>query len=220
MAENAQVAPQENVAQEQPKNDKEFNFSQLKKQLESERQARAQLEREVQEIRASVPKSQEDDDQYDEPYIDKRYLGKRLEKATSNIREESKKEAQQEARRMFEEYKREQWLKSNSDFQEVMQHAQKFAEADPELAETILQMPEGFERQKLVYRNIKALGLHKPPAPKESVQDKVNNNRKPQYYQPSQMGAAPYGNNGDFSEAGQKNAYNHLQALKRRLGVG
>ena len=66
------------------------------------------------------------------------------------------------------------WLKNNPDFYEVMNHAQAFADKDPELAESILEMPEGFERQKLVYKNIKALGIHKPAEQKPNIQDKID----------------------------------------------
>ena len=114
------------------------------------------------------------------------------------------------------------WLKTNSDFYEVMQHAEKFAEKDPELAETILAMPEGFERQKLVYKNIKALGIHKKEDPKESIQAKIDQNRKSPYYQPSGVGAAPYGNislGRDVSPEEGNNAYKRMQELKKRLRI-
>jgi len=81
-------------------------------------------------------------------------------------------------------------MKNNPDFYEVMNHAQKFAERDPELAESILTMPEGFERQKLVYKNIKALGIHKKEEPKPSIQETIDKNRRSPYYQPSGVGAA------------------------------
>jgi len=101
----------------------------------------------------------------------------------------------------------------------IQQHADKFAEREPELAETILQMPEGFERQKLVYKNIKALGLHKPAEVKSTIQDKVDANRRSPYYQPSGVGSAPYAAAGDFSPSGQKNAYQKMQELKNKLRI-
>jgi hypothetical protein len=223
MSINPQEVKQEEQLQDQPRNDKEYNFAQLRKQMESERSARLKLEKELEEVRSksqSRAAVSDEDDNYDEPYIDKRYLKKNLDKTGLQIREEVRRETQAEMQKLFQEEKRNSWLKSNPDFQEVMQHAQKFAETDPELAETILEMPEGFERQKLVYKNIKALGLHKPAVPKESIQDKVDKNRKGPYYQPSQMGTAPYGvvNGGkDYSPAEGKSAYDHMKALQQKL---
>ena len=227
MSLNPQDTQQEPVQSEQvanpAKNDKEYNFAQVRKQLDQERQERARLTQEIAELKSKMsPKSSSNDeeDSYDEPYIDKRYFNKKMSQSMQQMQEEADKRAEQKMRGMFVEEKRNSWLKSNPDFQEVMQHAQKFAETDPELAETILEMPEGFERQKLVYKNIKALGLHKPAQPKDTIQDKVDKNRRGPYYQPSQQGAAPYGSSGDFSQAGQKNAYDQMKALQSRLRLG
>ena len=115
------------------------------------------------------------------------------------------------------EERKNSWLKNTPDFYEIMGHAQAFAERDPELAETILSMPEGFERQKLVYKNIKALGLHKKEEPRASIQDKIDQNKRSPYYQPSGMGAAPYAAAGDFTPSGMKNSYAKMQELKNRL---
>ena len=90
---------------------------------------------------------------------------------------------------------------------------------NPELAESILEMPEGFERQKLVYKNIKALGLHKPAEKQASIQDKIDANRRSPYYQPTGVSAGPYAGTGDFSKSGQKNAYDKMQQLKAQLRI-
>jgi len=78
-------------------------------------------------------------------------------------------------------------------------------------------MPAGFERQKLVYKNIKALGLHKEKPRESTIQEKIDANRRSPYYQPSNVGSSPYGGTGDFSNNGQKNAYDKMQELKNRL---
>jgi hypothetical protein len=80
-------------------------------------------------------------------------------------------------------------------------------------------MPDTFARQKLVYKNIKALGLHRPEAKAPSVQEKIDANRKSPYYQPSGVGTAPYQSVGDFSAGGQKQAYDKMQELKNRLRI-
>lgn len=216
MSVNTQVQNEEVVQNDQPKNDKEYNFSQLRKQAEQYAKENAELKAKL----AQKPSVPDYGDGYDEPYIDKRYFNEKMSQSMQQIQEEADKRAEQKMRNIIAEEKRSSWIKSNPDFQEVMQHAQKLADTDPELADTILEMPEGFERQKLVYKNIKALGLHKPAAPKESIQDKVDKNRKGPYYQPSSMGSAPYGNNGDFSATGQKTAYDQMKALQSRMRLG
>ena len=80
-------------------------------------------------------------------------------------------------------------------------------------------MPEGFERQKLVYENIKALGIDQPEQKGPSIQDKVDANRRGPSYQPTGVGSAPFSSQGDFSAAGMKNAYAKMQELKNRLSI-
>ena len=132
------------------------------------------------------------------------------------------KRAEEKARGMVQQERQNNWLKQNPDFYSVMEHANAFADKDPELAETILQMPEGFDRQKLVYKSIKAMGIHKPEVKPSSIQEKIDSNRKGPYYQPSGVGTAPYGvvNGGkDYSPAEGKNAYAKMQELKSKLRI-
>lgn len=213
---------QDNQAQipEAPKNDKEYNFAQIRQQLDREKQEKAQLREEVEKLKKLTQEKfapKEDDDADDEPYVDHKSLAKKLAKFESSMDEKIDKKAQEKARDLFEAHKRDQWLKNNPDFYDILQHAQAFADRDPELAETILEMPEGFERQKLVYKNIKALGLHKPPEPKSTIQDKIDQNRRSPYYQPSGVANAPYAATGDFSESGQQNSYKKMKELQKRL---
>lgn len=211
------VPPQEN--QEQPKvSDKEHNFRLLEqkyqKELEKERSARMEAERAVQESKQKQP--EEDDD--NEPYVDRKKLNRELNKFGQQAKQETTTEIQKAVQTALNEERKANWIKTNADFYDVLQHAEKLALADPELAETILEMPNTFERQKLVYKNIKALNLHKPKAPESTIQQKVDANRKSPYYQPSGTGTSPYSAAGDFSKSGQKNAYDQMQALKQRLG--
>jgi hypothetical protein len=81
-------------------------------------------------------------------------------------------------------------------------------------------MPDGFDRQRLVYEAIKNTGVAKKEEPVQSIQQKVDANRRSPYYSPSGVGAAPYAAAGDYSPAGQKNAYAKLQELKGRLRLG
>ena len=78
-------------------------------------------------------------------------------------------------------------------------------------------MPEGFERQKLVYQNIKELGVDKPEQKQSTIQEKVDANRRSPFYQPTGVGTAPYATSGDFSQTGQKQAYAKMKELQARL---
>jgi hypothetical protein len=206
--------------------DKEINFRKqeemFNKKLDQERMARQQAEERLARLEklAQQPKPgiEEDDDVSDEPYVDHRRLKKELGKMVKQTVSETDTRIQQAVQTALANERQGQWLKNNPDFYEVMNHAQEFADKDPELAETILSMPEGFERQKLVYKNIKALGIHKKEEPKSSIQDKIEQNKRNQYYQPSGVGTAPYASASDFSQSGQQNAYAKMKELQKRLG--
>jgi hypothetical protein len=203
-------------------NDKEFNFAQIRQQLDREKQEKNQLKEEVEKLkkiaqdRFSPP---DDDNDDDEPYIDKRRLQKELGKVVKQTSNETDTKIEAAVGRALADERQRQWLKNNPDFQEVMQHAQAFADRDPELAETILEMPEGFERQKLVYKNIKALGVHRKEEPKPSIQEQIDKNKRSPYYQPSGVAAAPFAPTGDFTPGGQKNAYEKMKELQARLRI-
>lgn len=199
-------------------NDKELNFRALEakyqRQIELERAARIEAEKVAQEaLSKRQHSSQDDDEDDDEPYVDKRKLKKTLNQFSEQTRQHTQSEIQKAVHIALQEEKKQNWLKQNNDFYEVLNHAERLAQQDPELAETILSMPEGFERQKLVYKNIKALGLHKEPQKQATIQEKIDANKRSPYYQPSGVGTAPYAQVGDFSSTGQKQAYEKMQAL-------
>lgn len=215
---------QENQAQEQKQDTREFNFRQqeqlFKRQLDEERQARFAAEKALEEQKNAKRQSTDDDDDHsDEPYVDRRTLDKKLKKWEAGIDAKIDQKAEEKARTMVEQERRNGYLKSKPDFNNVMtpEMMQKLVQKDPELAETILEMPEGFARQKLVYHAIKAIGLDKKEEAKPSVQEKIDANRRSPYYQPSGVGSAPYAATGDYSPSGQKNAYAKLQELKNKL---
>ncbi len=214
------VPVQESQVQEQKPNDKELNFRALEnkyqRELERERAAREDAERKLEE-KSKAALHEEDDDS--EPYVDNKKLEKKLARFGEATKKETQNEIQNAVHYALKEERKQTWLKSNPDFYEVLQHAEKFAQKDPELAETILEMPEGFERQKLVYKNIKALGLHRPEVKGTPIQDKIEANRKSPYYQPTGVGSAPYASQGDFSANGQKQAYDKMQELKKTLRI-
>jgi len=212
---SAEVSP---TPEESKGSNKEFNFraqeAKYQKILEQERAARLELERKVQELST---KGVEPEEESDDPYVDHKRLEKKLARFGERTKQETQGEIQKAVQMAIHEERRQSWLKNNPDFYDVLQHADKFAAQDPELAETILEMPEGFERQKLVYKNIKALGLHMPEKKDTSIQDKIDANRRSPYYQPSGIANAPYTSQGDFSDNGRKQAFDKMKQLQKSL---
>lgn len=207
------------IVQDQKPNDKEYNFAQVRKQLESERLARQQAEQRALEIEKQYQKQSHKEEEDDtDPYVDHKKLDRRLSSFEKEMERKIDEMAERKARAALHQEKQQSWMKSNPDFYDVMQHAQKLYDKDPEFAETILEMPDTFERQKLVYKSIKNMHLHKPQESAPSIQDTINANRKSPYYQPSGVGTAPYASQGDFSKSGQKSAYDKMLELKARLG--
>lgn len=215
----------ENISNNQVENkttDKELNFRALEakyqRQLEQERAGRLEAERRIQESQRA-PEIEDDDTS--EPYVDHKKLNKKLAKFGEQTKAQTQTDINQAVQQALKEERKANWLKQNGDFYQVLsnENTQKFAEHDPELAESILEMPESFERQKLVYKNIKALGLHMPAQKQQSIQEKVDANRKSPFYQPSGVSSAPYSTAGDFTQSGQKNAYDKMQALKKQLRI-
>lgn len=214
----------QSASQEQKPNDKEYNFRQLEakyqRQLADEQAKRQEAERVAQEAMNRSQQSDNDDEDDNEPYVDKKRLSKTLNKFGQNTQSEIQKAMEMAKQSAKEELKQEMWLEQNPDFFDTLKHAEKFAQKAPRLAASILRMPDGFERQKLVYENIKMLGVDKPEQRQSTTQEKIDANRRSPYYQPSGVGSAPYNAGmGDFSPAGQKNAYDKLQELKNRLRV-
>lgn len=211
---------QQQVAETKP-NDKELNFRALEakyqKQLQEERSARLEAEKMVQERLQQRNAIEEEED--NEPYVDHKKLKREQAKFGQQIKQETQSEIQKAVQTALHEERKQNWVKQNSDFYEVLQHAEKLAMKDPDLAESILDMPDTFERQKLVYKNIKALGLHKPEQKAPSIQEKIDANRRSPYYQPSGIGSAPYSSQSDFSVSGQKQAYDKMQQLKNQLRI-
>lgn len=210
-----------NQQTEQNSNDKAFNFRQFeekyKRDISAERAKIETLQKELEATKQQLNKThvQDDDDEEFDPY-DRRKFEKTVERYSSRSNNQTKEEVKQTVQQILQEERDRQWLDKNSDFFDVMKHADKLAETDPELASTILNMPDNFERKKLVYKNIKLAGLHKPKQ-EVSTQDRINQNRRHPGYQASGVGTAPYAAHGDFSQAGQKTAYEKIQALKNNL---
>jgi hypothetical protein len=210
----------ENQAQDQKNNEKDNNFRRLEQkyqaQMHEERNARLAAEKRTEEL---LQKHMQDDDIDPEPYVDHKRLKKEQEKFGQQMKQQTQTEIQKAVHHALQEERKTNWIKTNSDFYQVLEHAEKLALKDPDLAESILDMPESFERQKLVYKNIKALGLHKPEQREPSIQEKIDANRKSPYYQSTGVGSAPYQSHSDFSPGGQKQAYDKMKELQARLRI-
>jgi translation elongation factor P/translation initiation factor 5A len=228
MSEEVQVNPTQETKNDTIESKLSKQRKMYERQLEQERLARQQAEERIAALeRASQERSRksssddEDDQEDNEPYVDRRKLSKELNKFQANIEKTIDQKAEAKAAAMIEVERKHSYLRENADFEQVMNPdtIEKFAQKHPRLAENILRMPDGFERQKLVYENIKALGVDKPEQKQSSVQEKIDANKRSPYYQPSGVGSAPYAAAGDFSEAGQKNAYEKMKELKKRLRI-
>lgn len=205
--------------QEPVDNQKEYNFSQLRKQVEQERHARITAEEKIAQFEKLSQYKPLDEEEDDEPYVDK----KKLKKVLNQFGDETKKSTadivRNEVEKALNQERTSQYLRENNDFEQVMNSdlVQKFADAHPKLAEIILRMPEGFERQKLVYENIKAAGIDRPQPKQQSIQEKIDANRRSPFMPSGGPGSAPYAQVGDFSPVGQKNAYDAMKAKISQL---
>ena len=122
------------------------------------------------------------------------------------------------AKSLLEAKEKEIYLKNTKDLSEVLneKNLARLFEDYPDVAENLMAMPDNFERQKLVYNTMKSLNIHKPKKD-TSVQDTIAANRQNPYFSNSGIGHGGYAGGGDFSEAGQKAAYDSIQALKKQL---
>lgn len=215
------VQPQTNQETQKP-NDKEYNFAQIRQQLEREKLEKNQLRDEIEKLKkiAQEKSTSQEEENDDEPYVDHKRLQRELGKAIQKTSEETDAKIETLVEKRLAEERKKQWLKDNPDFDNVIQHAQKIQDNDPELADMILRIPDEFERYKMVYKHIKATGLHKPVEQKSNIQEKIDANRKSAYYQPSGVATPGYGivNAGkDWSPAEGKSAYEKMQQLKNSL---
>lgn len=214
------TSDQNTQVQENKPSDKELNFrkqEQMFQRMLAEKEAKlAEMQKQLEQSKTAP---QDDDDKDDEPYVDHRKLNKTLSKFGQSTQSDIQRAMEAAKTAAKEELKQELWLENNPDFYDVLQHAEKLALKSPKLAESILKMPDTFDRQKLVYQNIKELGIDKPEQKQATIQDKIEANKRSPYYQPTGIGTAPYSSQSDFSQSGQKQAYEKMQQLKKSLRI-
>jgi len=207
--------------QEQPVDPKELNFRKQREHYEYEMskiaKEKAALEEQLRQIQ-SKPNS-DDDDTDDEPYVDKKRLKKTLNSFEVNIEKKIEQMAEKKALSLMEQERNSLFVQSHPDFSKIMDSdlVQKFADQHPLLAQGILTVTNHFERQKLVYANIKALKMDAPPPP--VIQEKVDANRRHPGYQPNGVGSPGNMIVADFSPQGMKEAHERVQAKIRNLRI-
>lgn len=216
------TTPEQTAQQENKNSDKELNFRKLEayyeQKLAQERSEKEKALQLAQEAARQAQKQEDDDD--DEEYVHKKKLEKKFQNFGQATQSEINKAMEMAKQKAKEELKQELWLEQNPDFYDTLQLAEQFALKAPQLAQTILKMPDSFERQQLVYQNIKTLGLDKPQKGAPSIQDKINANLKTPGYQPHGFAGPAFQTQGDFSDTGQKAAYERMQQLKKSLRLG
>src|ERR1700733_1443819 len=135
------TSPTQESQVQAPQDNKELNFRALEakyqRQLEQERSARLEAERQYQEATSKKSVQVDDDEDDSEPYVDKKRLNKTLAKFGQQTKQDTQSEIQKAVHTALNEERKQNWMKSNPDFFEVLQHAEKFAQKDPELAEAI-----------------------------------------------------------------------------------
>jgi hypothetical protein len=211
----------QNTEQKNTVSDKEINFRKqeeaLTRKFEKMLQEKEERIAALESKRNSIP---DDDEEDDDPYVDKRKLKKAFSNFEGKVKQDTKQDIQSAVAQALAQERMNSWLENNSDFHDVMSHAEKFAEKAPMVAKSILNMPEGFERNRLVYETIKTMGLHKPEEPKDSIQNTIDRNRRHPGYQPTGNSGAGYAAQGDFSRSGQEKAYQKLKELQKNLRLG
>lgn len=212
---------QENQSQA---NSKEMNFRALeakyRRELEEERRAREEAERKYQESQNRYV-NYEDDDDDDDGYVDaKKFkkLKKELQQNTSQYAKKTEAEIERKVREELEKKEIKNWFESHKDYEEVVstENCQYLIENHPQLARIIESLPQGFQKQQLAYETLKNLASKSKE--KEDVQNQIYKNQHGAHYHPSGHGTMPYSKNVDFSQTGQKKAYEKMMEMKRRMG--
>lgn len=210
-----------NTEQKPAVSDKEINFRKQEEALTRKFEKMLQEKEDriaALETKRNAPTDEDDED--DDPYVDKRKLKKAFSNFEGKVKQDTRQDIQSAVSQALAQERMNSWMENNSDFHDVMSHAEKFAEKAPMVAKSILNMPEGFERNRLVYETIKTMGLHKPEEAKDSIQNTIDRNRRHPGYQPTGNSGAGYGARGDFSRSGQEKAYQKLKELQKNLRLG
>lgn len=212
--------------------DKELNFRRLEQAKEAEREARLRaemrnesLEREIQSIKQMLQPKDEDPLEGVEDYVDPARLRATLAKQEARFR----KEAEEIAQRKYEQIEKEREAKSfherlrsrYNDYDNVMSEnaIADLEKTNPEFLEAVLEIPDDFKRREKTYKFLKA--KEQKPAPKASIQEVVEENKKNPYYIAPGSGQPSAVEFDIGSPKARQEAYKRLKAAQRRpIGVG
>lgn len=203
------------------------NFAELRSAAEAFKQENLQLKQRLSLLEENAKKTPTQDDSEDdnEPYIDKKRLAKEMGNLKSSLAVEIDQKAEEKARTLMAEERKKDFFKNNKDFHEIMQQEeiQKFISEQPGLAEDLETLPDNFERQKVVYRMIKTLKDLKttqpvaPSQPKSPLAAAFESRKASMAYQPGGSSGGPFQSMGDFSQGGMKNAYDRFKSLQKTV---
>jgi hypothetical protein len=179
---------------------KEFNFRKLEAAREADREARIraemqaeQMRNELREIKEMLQPKEQDPLDGVEDFVDPVRLKAKLEKERTRFTREAKEIAE----RTYEERKQKdekanffQRLRGQfSDYDEVMNETNlaHLQEEDPVFLDTVVKVPDEYERRLDTYKKIKSMQAKKPKLEERaSIKEKVEENmRNPYFIQPS-----------------------------------
>lgn len=230
------AVPEEKAQVEQRVSDKEHNFRRLEAAREAEREARIRAEMELQMLRGemqeikSMLRPREKDPLDDvEDYVDPARLKAKLELERAAF----ERKAKDIAKSTYDELKREDQEKEKKDFMTRLKREYPDYDAimnentlaslekiDPLFVDTVLAIPDDYERRKKTYAKIKSLPKQEPKA---SIKERVEENQKNPYYIPAGSGASGGLPSIEFdvsSKTARESAYAKLKAAQRRPITG
>lgn len=226
--EQATAQPEKTQSQEAVSN-KELNFRRLEAAREAEKEARIraemqteQMRNELKEIKQMLQPKEIDALDGVEDFVDPERLKKKLQQE----RDRNRREAAEIAERTYEERKQKdekanffQRLRGQfSDYDQVMNEANlaHLQEEDPVFLDTVVKVPDEYERRLDTYKKIKSMQAKKPKIEERaSIKEKVEENMKnPYFIQPSS--GTPSAVEFDVrSKSARDQAYQKLKAAQK-----
>lgn len=221
------ASPEQKVS-ESP-SDKELNFRRLEAAREADRDARVRaelenqmLKREIEEIKVLLQPKEKDPLDEVEDYVDPARLKAKLSIERTALERKAKeiaKNTYQEIKKEEEEKEKKNYIarlkRDYPDYESVMNEStlMTLEQIDPIFLETVLSIPDDYERRAKTYKKIKSLPK---PEEKVSIQDKVAENQQNPYYMPSGSGNPSAVEFDIRSKSARESAYAKLKAAQKR----
>lgn len=209
--------------------DKELNFRKLEAAREAEKEARIRaemeaqyLKREMDAIRASMQPKEVDplDDLSEDDYQEPAKLSSKIKEKLNKERQHFRREAEEIANKVIEERDKKDYFRrlkqDYHDFDQVVNETNlaQLAESSPELTESLMKIPDEYEKRRLAYSAIKRMG--KKEEPKASIKEKVQENSHNTYYTPQSAGVPTAADYDLKSPQARQAAYEKLKLAQRR----